>query len=139
MKSFTEVYRQLVVQLNCHMKRIRIVVMGVLLWASINAHAAQTARATLFCLSVRFQRGVYHGLAGDITLDLSTINLDNLGDPASPKNGELKPTDSDPIPLYDWDRSGSRDMVTPCWVEGRRLCIRVWERANVAWHVSRDV
>src|SRR5437867_10966651 len=106
MKSFTEVYRQLVVQLNCHMKRIRIFVMGVLLWASINCHAAQTARATLFCLSARFQRGVYHGLAGDITLDLSTINLENLGDPASPKNGELKPTDSDPdhssgFVLYD--------------------------------------
>src|SRR6185503_18062970 len=92
MNGFTEVHKQLVVQLNYHMKRILIFGMGVWLWASINSHAAQTARATLFCLSVRLQQGVYRGLAGDITLDLSTINPDNLGDPASPKNGELAPT-----------------------------------------------
>ncbi len=78
MKSFTEVYRQLVVQFNCHMKMIRIVVMAVLLWASINSHAAQTARATLFCLSVRFQRGVYHGLAGDDSFVLYDTSLNEV-------------------------------------------------------------
>jgi hypothetical protein len=74
------------------MKRILIFGMGVLLWASINSHAAQTAQARLFCLSVRFQQGIYRGLIGDVTLDLSTINRANLGDPATLKNGELAPT-----------------------------------------------
>src|SRR5206468_9209163 len=81
MKSFTEVYRQLVVQLNCHMKRIRIVVMGVLLWASINSHAAQTAQARIYCLSLRFQQGTDQ--IGS-TLAFSTI--------APSINGELAPT-----------------------------------------------
>src|SRR5438874_13082718 len=83
MKCFTEVYRQLVVQLNCHMKRIGIFVMGVLLCVSFNSHAAQTAQARLFCLSVRFQRGT--DMFGLSVLDLSTISLDS-------PNGELAPT-----------------------------------------------
>jgi hypothetical protein len=49
---------------------------------------------------------VYQGAIGDTTLNLSTVNLDSLGDPASPKNGELAPTFSDPdhfsgFVLYD--------------------------------------
>ena len=87
MNGFAEVYRQLVVRLNCHMKRIRIFGMGVLLWASINSHAAQTAQARLFSLSVRFQRGT--DMFGLSVLDLSTIGLDA-------PNGELAPTFSDP-------------------------------------------
>jgi hypothetical protein len=74
------------------MKRILIFSLGVWLCVSLNSHAAQTAQATLFCLSLRFQQGVYHGLSGDVTLDLSTINLSALGEPATLKNGELAPT-----------------------------------------------
>src|SRR3989442_754759 len=74
------------------MKRILIFGMAFVLCVSFNSHAAQTAQARLFCLSVRLQQGVYHGLVGDVTLDVSTINLTNLGDPAFPKNGELAPT-----------------------------------------------
>ena len=79
------------------MKRILIFGMGFVWCVSFNSHAAQTAQARLYCLSVRLQQGVYHGLGGDdITLDLSTINLGNVSDPALPKNGELAPSFSDP-------------------------------------------
>src|SRR5437016_2107190 len=70
------------------MKRFRIFGMGVLLWASINSHAAQTAQATLFCLSVRFHRATSPD--GQFTLDLTTLN------PSVGLNGELAPTFLDP-------------------------------------------
>ena len=89
MNGFTEVYRRLVVQLNCHMKRILVVSMGVLLWASINSHAAQTAQARLYCLSVRFHQASTPD--GQFTLDLTTI------DSSVGLNGELAPTFADPI------------------------------------------
>jgi hypothetical protein len=63
------------------MKRIRIFGLGVLLWASINSHAAQTAQARIYCLSLRFQQGTDQ--IGS-TLGLTTI--------ASSINGELAPT-----------------------------------------------
>src|SRR5881396_971981 len=65
------------------MKRILIFGMGVLLCGSFNSHAAQTAQARLFCMSVRFQRGT--DKTGLYVLDLSTISLDT-------PNGELAPT-----------------------------------------------
>jgi len=109
------------------MKRILVFGMGVVLWASINSHAAQTAQARLFCLSLRFQQGVYHGLSGDITLDLSTINLADLGEPAFPKNGELAPSFSDPdhysgFLLYDTLLDdvvlvGEIDLDTPAFTD----------------------
>jgi hypothetical protein len=99
------------------MKRILACGIGVLLLASINySHAAQTAQATLFCLSLRFQQGVYHGAAGDITLNLSTTDLDT-------PNGELAPTFDSPdhysgFILYDTlldevVTAGSLDLDTP--------------------------
>ena len=72
------------VQLNGCMKRFLIFGIGVLTCVSFHAHAAQTAQARLFCLSLRFQQGIYHGLLGDVTLDLSTISLNT-------PNGELEP------------------------------------------------
>ena len=84
------------VQFNYHMKRFLIFGMVVSFSVAFNSRAAQTAQARIYCQSLRFQQGVYHGLAGDTTLDLSTINQNNLGDPAFPKNGELAPTFSDP-------------------------------------------
>src|SRR5207247_11171152 len=91
---------------NYHMKRFLIFGMVVSFSVAFNSRAAQTAQARIYCQSLRFQQGVYHGLAGDTTLDLSTINQNNLGDPAFPKNGELAPTFSDPdhfsgFVLYD--------------------------------------
>jgi len=71
------------------MKRFLIFSIGVLTCVSFHAHAAQTAQARLFCLSLRFQQGIYRGLLGDVTLDLSTIGLNT-------PNGELAPTFSSP-------------------------------------------
>jgi len=58
---------------------------GVLTCVSFHAQAAQTAQARLFCLSLRFQPGIYRGLLGDVTLELSTIGVNT-------PNGELEPT-----------------------------------------------
>src|SRR5256885_9341345 len=66
------------------MKRFLIFGIGVLTCVSFHSHAARTAQARLFCLSLRFQQGIYHGLLGDVTVDLSTISL-------STPNGELEP------------------------------------------------
>jgi hypothetical protein len=84
MHAFAEDYRLAVVQLNFHMKRILIFAMGVVLWASMQSHAAQTAQATLFCLSVRFYQATT--IDGQLTYDLSTL------DPTVTINGELAPT-----------------------------------------------
>jgi len=103
------------------MKRILACGIGVLLSASINySQAAQTAQATLFCLSLRFQQGVYHGAAGDITLNLSTIDLHT-------PNGELAPTFDSPdhysgFILYDTlidevVTAGSIDLDTPAFAD----------------------
>src|SRR2546429_591297 len=65
------------------MKRFLILGFGVLLCVSFNSHAAQTAQARIFCLSLRFQRAP--DMFGLYVLDLSTISLDT-------PNGELAPT-----------------------------------------------
>jgi hypothetical protein len=62
------------------MKRILIFATGVL-WASINSHAAQTAQARIYCLSLRFQQGTDQ--IG------STLGLTTIGPSI---NGELAPT-----------------------------------------------
>ncbi len=99
----------------------RLLVSGitVVLCFSFNSLAAQTAQARLFCLSVRFQQGVYHGLLGDITLDLSTIG--------SAANGELAPSFGAPdhyssYLLYDTFSQqaiagGRIDLNTPAFVD----------------------
>src|SRR2546421_10581655 len=63
------------------MKRILIFGMGVLLSISFNSHAAQTAQARIYCLSLRFQQGTDQ--IGSM-LGLTTI--------APSINGELAPT-----------------------------------------------
>jgi len=67
------------------MKRFLIFGIGLLTCVAFHSHAAQPAQARLFCLSLRFQKGIYHGLLDDVTLDLSTISLNT-------PNGELAPT-----------------------------------------------
>src|SRR6266513_2396458 len=101
MNNLTEVLRELAVQLSFHMKRLLIFGIGLLTCVSFHSHAAQTAQARLFCLSLRFQQGIYHCLLDDVTLDLSTIRLDT-------PNGELAPTflSPDHISLFHmWDKS----------------------------------
>src|SRR6266480_3913809 len=66
-----------------HMKRFLILGIVVLMCVSFDSHAAQTAQARIFCLSLRFHRGP--DMFGLYTLDLSTISLDT-------PNGELAPT-----------------------------------------------
>src|SRR5439155_3011149 len=80
------------------MKRFLIFGIGLLACVSFHSHAAQTAQARLFCLSLRFQQGIYHGLLGDVTLDLSTISLNT-------PNGELEPyADPDHVSQFHmWD------------------------------------
>ena len=67
----------------------RLLILGAWVLLSFGLRAAQTAQTHLFCLSLRFQQGVYHSSSGDFTMDLSTVSL------ASP-NGELAPTFSSP-------------------------------------------
>ena len=66
------------------MKTIITLVAGLLALSPFPATAAQTAQATLFCFSLRFQQG--SSTAGDFTLDLTTA------DPPAAPNGELAPT-----------------------------------------------
>src|SRR6266568_6947912 len=66
------------------MKRILIFGMGFVWCVSFNSHAAQTAQARLYCLSVLFHQATSPD--GEFTLDLSSI------DPATGLNGELAPT-----------------------------------------------
>jgi hypothetical protein len=82
------------------MKGIQKFVLPVLLSAAliIPVHAAQTAQARMYCVSLRFQQGVDD--MGFYTLDLSTLDLSGL------PNGELAPTYTDPshfsgFRLYD--------------------------------------
>ena len=70
------------------MKTIITLVAGLLALSPFPATAAQTAQATLFCFSLRFQQG--SSTAGDFTLDLTTA------DPPAAPNGELAPTFDDP-------------------------------------------
>ena len=103
------------------MKRLLILGIGlaVLLSASLVSHAAQTAQARIFCLSLRLQQGVYHGF-DDVTLDLSTISLDT-------PNGELAPSFDNPdhfsgFRLYDtlFDEvveEGEIDLDTPAFAD----------------------
>ncbi|HKS35864.1 MAG TPA: hypothetical protein VJW76_01655 [Verrucomicrobiae bacterium] len=70
------------------MKSIISLVAGLLALSPFPVTAAQTAQATLFCFSLRFQQG--SSTAGDFTLDLTTI------DPPALPNGELAPAFGDP-------------------------------------------
>lgn len=65
------------------MKILWVLLAAHLITSAFTLHAAQTAQATLFCWSLRFQQG--QG-ALDETLDLSTL--------AGPPNGELTPSAS---------------------------------------------
>src|SRR5439155_3672082 len=60
MKGLAEIHKSRVVQLDGHMKRLLIpgIGLGLLLSASLVSHAAQTAQARIFCLSLRLQQGV---------------------------------------------------------------------------------
>src|SRR5262245_19734431 len=84
MNRLTQFKGLLVVYLYCRMKKLVFFGLSVGFCLASNSLAAQTAQARLFCLSVRLQQGVYHGLLGDVTLDLSTIN--------DAANGELAPS-----------------------------------------------
>jgi hypothetical protein len=66
------------------MKILWVILTALLITFSFAAPAAQTAQATLFCWSFRFQQG--ENSFGDSTLDLSTL--------AGPLNGELAPSAS---------------------------------------------
>jgi hypothetical protein len=70
------------------MKAIITLVAGLLALSPIPLTAAQTAQATIFCFSLRFQQG--SSTAGDFTLDLTSI------DPSAAPNGELSPTFGNP-------------------------------------------
>lgn len=70
------------------MKTIIALAAGLVALSPFPMTAAQTAQATLFCFSLRFQQG--SSTAGDFTLDLTTI------DPPAVPNGELAPTFDDP-------------------------------------------
>ena len=59
----------------------RVFLLAFLMTLCFQARAAQTAKATAFCWSLRFQQG--RNLTNDNTLDLSTV--------PGPPNGELKP------------------------------------------------
>ena len=65
------------------MKTLWVLLAAQLITSTFPMHAAQTAQATLFCWSLRFQQG--QG-SFDETLDLSTL--------AGPPNGELTPSTS---------------------------------------------
>ncbi len=65
------------------MRILWVLLMAQLVTSTFTLHAAQTAQATMFCWSLRFQQG--QG-ALDETLDLSTL--------AGPPNGELTPSAS---------------------------------------------
>jgi hypothetical protein len=69
------------------MKRILAMGVGVCLGVSLNACAAETAQARIYCLSLRFQRG--SDMFGLSVLDLSSISLDT-------PNGELAPSFGSP-------------------------------------------
>ena len=71
------------------MKLILSCGIGVWLCVGFSSHAAQTAQATLFCLSARFHQATSSD--GQSTYDLTTI------DPAVGINGELAPTFTDPV------------------------------------------
>lgn len=64
------------------MKILWVLLTAWLITSTFTTHAAQTAQATLFCWSLRFQQG--ENSFGDSTLDLSTL--------AGPPNGELAPS-----------------------------------------------
>jgi hypothetical protein len=92
----------MVVQLNSRMKRLLILAAGILL--SFTSHAAQTAQARMYCLSLRFQQG-----ADQIgsTLDLTTI--------APSINGELAPTFDTPTLSYSIFALESLFFDEPVW------------------------
>ena len=66
------------------MKRLLILGISVLMCGPSNPHAAQTAQARIYCLSVRFHQAMSSD--GEFTMDLTTL------DPAAGLNGELAPT-----------------------------------------------
>jgi len=82
---------------------MKLLILGVsaVMCFSTTVHADKTAQARLFCLSLRFQEGVFQGLLGDVTLDLSSISPNTL-------NGELEPTFNPSTPdhfsyFHMWD------------------------------------
>ncbi|PYK96254.1 MAG: hypothetical protein DME19_20335 [Verrucomicrobia bacterium] len=118
-----------------HMKRLLILGIGlaVLLSASLVSHAAQTAQARIFCLSLRLQRGP--DMFDLSALDLSTISLDT-------PNGELAPTFDTPshfsgFRISDPDtgevvEEGEIDLDTPAFAEAPVLTVQ-----SLTWGLSR--